>query len=200
VRTDDLTGMDAPVRALFEHVAASLQTGTPDLGAIGDGLLELARDVDYLAPRIAQLGDTSGALLIHAPEHGPRLALVHRRKGQMGAVHDHGCWVALAPIVGVETHRHWRLGADGGPHAGRPELMEERALAPTDVVALINGDDIHDHGHMAGRGDPAYVLILTGDNQFRFRRTEWDLDSGLSRTLEPGDSGHWVVTNSASRV
>ena len=199
IGVSDLTGVDAPVRALFERVAASLRPETPDLAAIADALVELASDVDYLAPRIAELGDTSGAIRLHAPERGPRLMLGHRREGQMGAVHDHGCWVAVTPIVGIETHRHCRVGATGAG-APRPVLVEERALAPRDAVSLITGDDLHDHGHVAGRGDPAYVLILTGDDQNRFRRTEWDLDTGVSRILEPGDRGRWLATDTASRT
>ena len=29
----------------------------------------------------------------------------------MSAIHDHGCWVVLAPVTGVETHRHFRARA-----------------------------------------------------------------------------------------
>ena len=199
----DLDGVDAPIRALFERVAASIRPQAPHLDAIAEALAELARDVEYLAPRIAELGVASRAQAMYAPARGPRLMLAHRREGQMGAVHDHGCWVAVTPIVGIETHRHWRV-ADGGPGPARGvariRLVEERALAPAEVVALMTGDDFHDHGHVAGRGQPAYVLILTGDDQFRYRRTEWDLDTGLARTLEPGDRGRWLTTDTASRA
>ena len=57
--------------------------------------------------------------------------IVHRREGQMGAVHDHPTWVAIAPIVGLETHRRWRVV--GGDAERRLELAESLALRPADV-------------------------------------------------------------------
>ena len=136
-------------------------------------------------------GRGNGSLPIHAPERGPRLMIVHRPEGEMSAPHDHGTWVALAPIVGVETHRRYR--ASGEDHA-RLELLEERALVPADVVTLLPPDDIHDHGHIAGRGDAAHVLIMTGDDQTRYTRTEWDLATGRRRILGPGETGRWLAT------
>ena len=52
--------------------------------------------------------------------------LVHRGDGQMSAIHDHGCWVALAPVTGVETHRHFRTHVSG-PEMARLELATELA-------------------------------------------------------------------------
>ena len=98
-------GSTAPVRALFERIAGPAAAPPPDLAAIGAALVDLASDLDYLAPWVARLGDESGSLPIHAPARGPRLMIVHRREGQMGAVHDHATWVAISPIVGLETHR-----------------------------------------------------------------------------------------------
>ena len=124
--TDLLARTDAPVRALFERIAGPAAAAPADLTAIGAALVELANDVDYLAPWIARLGDRSGALAIHAPERGPRLMLVHRREGQMGAIHDHATWVAISPITGLETHRRYRIVGEGP--AARPEIAEARAL------------------------------------------------------------------------
>ena len=42
----------------------------------------------------------------------------------MGAIHDHGCWVALAPITGIETHRHFRVRLDA-QQVARLELATE---------------------------------------------------------------------------
>ena len=190
--TDLLARTDAPVRALFERIAGPAAAAPADLTAIGAALVELANDVDYLAPWIARLGDRSGALPIHAPERGPRLMLVHRREGQMGAIHDHATWVAISPITGLETHRRYRVVGEGP--AARPEIAEARALEPSDVATLLPPEDIHDHGHLAGHGDPAYVLIMTGDDQTRFRRNEWDLATGRHRILEPGDGGRWLAS------
>ena len=110
----------------------------------------------------------------------------------MGAIHDHATWVAISPITGLETHRRYRVVGEGP--AARPEIAEARALAPSDVATLLPPEDIHDHGNLAGHGDPAYVLIMTGDDQTRFRRNEWDLAAGRHRILEPGDGGRWLAS------
>jgi len=190
--TDLLARTDAPVRALFERIAGPAAATPADLGAIGAALVDFATDLDYLAPWIRRLGDQGGSLPILAPERGPRLVLVHRPEGQMGAIHDHGTWVAISPIVGLETHRRYRIVGEGP--AARPEPVEVLGLQPSDVATLLPPDDTHDHGHLAGRGDPAYVLIMTGDDQTLFRRNEWDLATGRHRILEPGDGGRWLAS------
>ena len=193
---DDLGGLDAPVRALFERIAGPAAGDPPDLAAIGAALVGLALDHDYLGRWVAQLGGEGGALPIHAPDRGPRLLMVHRPEGQMGAVHDHATWVALAPIVGLETHRRYRVVVDGDRAGDRArlELAEHRALRTSDVATLLPPDDIHDHGHLAGLGEPAHVLIMTGDDQMRFTRNEWDLATSRHRILPPGDRGRWLAS------
>jgi predicted metal-dependent enzyme (double-stranded beta helix superfamily) len=164
----------------------------PDLERIGQALVDLASDLGYLAPHIAAIGERSGAWPLHVPARGPRLMLVHRLAGTMGAIHDHGVWVALATVVGLEAHRRYRRSAgDGSP---RVELGEERFVAPRQQVTLLPPDDVHAHGHLAGRGEPAWLLILTGDDQARYRRNEWDTLSGRHRSLEVGDRGRWLDT------
>jgi hypothetical protein len=94
-------------------------------------------------------------------------------------------------VTGLETHRRYRrpVAPDDVP-----TLAEETLVAPRESVTLLPPDDIHDHGHVVGRGDPAYCLILTGDDQRRYERTEWDLETGRSRILRPGDGGRWLAT------
>ncbi len=46
-------------------------------------------------PRSARMGDVSRSTPLFVPERGPRLFLVHRRDGEMGAVHDHKVWLAI---------------------------------------------------------------------------------------------------------
>lgn len=162
--------LDGPVRDLFERIEPHADLKAPHLPAIAAALAELAADHDYLAPAIAELGDVNGLSALHKPERGPRLFLVHRRTGEMGAVHDHQVWVALAPIVGVETHRHWRPTTSDD--CRRIAIDEEQAVKPGSVITLQPPDDIHDHGHRMGVGDAAYVLIMTGDDQSRYRRSE----------------------------
>ncbi len=185
--------LDSPIRALFERIATPAAAATPDLAAIGAALAELACDTDYLRSWIDRLGAESGSLAIHAPERGPRLTLVHRPEGEMSAVHSHGTWVAISPIVGVETHRRWRVirEPDAVP---RIELAEDRALAGAEVATLLPPDDVHDHGHLVGRGAPAHVLILLGDRQTQFAREEWDIATGRHRVLVPGDGGRWLAS------
>jgi predicted metal-dependent enzyme (double-stranded beta helix superfamily) len=189
----DLAGLDGPVRTLFERVAGPAAGTPPDMPAIGIALIELARDLDYVGRWVAALGGESGSLPIHVPERGPRLVIVHRGEGQMGAVHDHATWVAITPIVGLETHRRYRFAAYGSDRS-RVEVVEALALRPSDAATLLPPDDIHDHGHLAGRGEPAHVLIMTGDNQVLFIRNEWDPASGRHRVLQPGDRGRWLAS------
>lgn len=188
----ELVGTDPPVRSLFERVAGPAAAARPDLAAIGAALADLASDVDYFASWIARLGTHGGGLPIHVPARGPRLTLVHRREGQMGAIHDHGAWVAISPVQGLETHRRYRLIGEAA--AARPGVVEVRGLLASDFATLLPPDDIHDHGHLAGNGSPAYVLIMTGDDQTRFRRNEWDAATGRHRILEPGDIGRFLAS------
>lgn len=110
----------------------------------------------------------------------------------MGAIHDHGTWVAISPILGLETHRRYRVVGDGA--AARPQVVEVRSLQASDFATLLPPDDLHDHGHVAGHGSPAYVLIMTGDDQTRFTRNEWDSVTGRHRILEPGDGGRFLAS------
>ena len=185
--------MDAPVRTLFGRIAPALTGATPDVASVAAAMIELARDHDYLMPHIRALGERSGSTGIHAPTRGPRLMLVHRTEGQMGAIHDHGCWVALTPVTGVETHRHFRVHAPGTT-LERLELATELALHADQSVTMLAPEDIHSHGHVAGSGDPAYVLIMVGDDQRFYRRSEWDTVTGRRRVLEIGDGGRWIDT------
>ena len=186
------TALDAPVRTLFERVAAAAGP-TPDLPTIGAALVDLARDLDYLRPWVERLGDRSGAIPIHDPAQGPRVTLVHRTEGQMSAVHDHGTWVAIAPITGLETHRRWRVHRRDGA-SPTIELEEQLDLTGGEVATLLPPDDVHDHGHLTGNGSPAHILVLLGDLQTRNTRNEWDLATGRHRVLVPGDGGRWIAS------
>jgi predicted metal-dependent enzyme (double-stranded beta helix superfamily) len=190
---DRLT-VDGPVRELFSRIAPHADLAAPDLPRVADALIDLSRDLDYLTHAIERIGDASGQTALYKPDDGPRLTLVHRREGEMSPVHDHGVWVALAPVRGIETHRRFRRPRSDEPDPARLEVAAEEALRAATCVTLMPPDDIHDHGHVAGRGDAAYVLILLGGDQFTHRRTEWDLASGRHRTLEPGDRGRWLAS------
>ena len=192
------TALDGPIRELFEAVAGVVGVGErPDaagLQTIGAALASLARRRDALAPWLDQLGQRSGSVPIHAPERGPRLMLVHRATGQMSAIHDHGTWVAISPVRGTETHRRWRRIDAVAAESPRVEIADDRTLRRTEVATLLPPDDVHDHGHLLGRGEAGHVLILLGDNQTQFTRNEWDAATGRHRVLQPGDGGRWLAS------
>jgi predicted metal-dependent enzyme (double-stranded beta helix superfamily) len=191
-RSGSVSALDGPVRTLFERIAGPAAGEPPDLAAIAAALADLATDIEYLALWVSALGDTNGALPIHAPTRGPRLTMVHRPEGEMGAIHDHGTWVAACGVVGLETHRRYRIVGDG--EAAHPEVAEARFLGPAQVTTMLPPDDLHDHGHLTGHGRPAHVLIMTGDDQTRYTRNEWDLATGRHRILRPGVGGRWLAS------
>ena len=178
-----------PVRQLMARLNELRPGGAPGMAEVGRLLMELAADEDYFAPLIAQLpAGTPGVQWLARPERGPRLVLVHRPEGVMAYTHSHRCWIAIAPVCGVETHQHWNAVRHAG---GRAELSlaDERALRRGDVVTLVPPDDVHNHGHVRGTGPSPYSLILLGDDMLLFEREEYDPQQGMWRHLAPGDPG-----------
>jgi len=160
-----------------------------DMDKVGQALVELAADQEYFAPLIGQIpAEAPGVHWLVQPERGPRLVLVHRPEGVMAYTHSHRCWVAIAPVRGVETHQHWHAIRHPG---GRAELSlaDERALQCGDVATLVPPDDVHNHGHVVGTGPSPYSLILLGDNMLLYEREEYDPERGTWRGLVPGDPG-----------
>jgi predicted metal-dependent enzyme (double-stranded beta helix superfamily) len=161
----------------------------PDMAEVGRLLLELAAEEEYFAPLIAQMpAESPGVHWLARPERGPRLVLVHRPEGVMAYTHSHQCWVAIAPVRGVETHQHWNAVRREGGQA-ELSLVDERALHRGDAVTLIPPDDVHNHGHVLGSGPSPYSLILLGDDMLLFEREEYDPEQGTWRGLAPGDPG-----------
>jgi predicted metal-dependent enzyme (double-stranded beta helix superfamily) len=74
----------------------------------------------------------------------------------MAYTHSHHCWVAVAPVRGVETHQRWNAVRHEG---GRAELRltEDRAMHRGDVATLTPPGNIHNHGHVSGTG-PSLTL------------------------------------------
>jgi hypothetical protein len=178
-----------PLRHLLAELDDLRSGDLPDMDNIGQLLVDLAADEDYFAPLIAAMpADSPGVNWLARPERGPRLVLVHRPDGVMAYTHSHRCWVAIAPVRGVETHQHWNAVRHEG---GRAELslVDERALHHGDAVTLIPPDDVHNHGHILGSGPSPYSLILLGDDMLLFEREEYDPDQGTWRGLAPGDPG-----------
>jgi predicted metal-dependent enzyme (double-stranded beta helix superfamily) len=161
----------------------------PDMEQVGRLLVELAADEEFFGPLIAAMpADQAGGKWLLQPERGPRLVLFHRPDGVMAYTHSHHCWVAVAPVRGVETHQRWdALRHDDGRAELR--LADDRAMRHGDVATLTPPGDIHNHGHVLGTGPSPYSLILLGDNMYLYERKEYDPGDGSWRTLVPGDPG-----------
>lgn len=173
--------MDEPIRSFLDKIA-----GVDDPETVAKFLAELALDRDYFDPLIAPMDpEDMGGMPLHVPENGPRIFLMHRPRGVMSYVHSHGTWAVVAPARGVETHRRY----DVVEEPGRVAVAEEVRLHPGSAAFVAPPDDIHSHGHAGGEDEVPYTLIVTGEDQLKFARREYDLDSGTHRDLPPGDFG-----------
>ena len=94
--------------------------------------------------------------------------LVHRPEAVMGYTHSHRCWVAIAPVHGVEVPVAVARGISSGTGRADLRLADERALSTGDVATLIPPHDVHNHGHVRGSGPSPYSLILLGDDMLLF--------------------------------
>jgi predicted metal-dependent enzyme (double-stranded beta helix superfamily) len=184
--TDDVA---SPPRQFLTQLDELHSADIVDMDQVGRLLAELAGDEEYLGPLIAEMpAQSAGGKWLLKPERGPRLVLFHRPEGVMAYTHSHHCWVAVAPVRGVETHQRW----DAVRHEdGRAELrlVDDRAMQRGDVAALVPPGDIHNHGHVLGTGPSPYSLILLGDDMYLYERKEYDPQQGTWRTLVPGDPG-----------
>src|SRR5215471_9784090 len=181
--------LPGPLRHFTDRLDDLRSADVFDMDQVGRLLVELAADEEFFGPLIAQIPSSSpGNRWLIKPERGPRLVLVHRPEGVMAYTHSHRCWVAIAPVRGVETHQRWNAVRYAG---GRAELSlaDERALRRGDVVTLVPPNDVHNHGHVRGTGPSPYSLILLGDDMLLFEREEYDPDLGTWQGLAPGDPG-----------
>jgi predicted metal-dependent enzyme (double-stranded beta helix superfamily) len=179
----------SPLRHFLTQLDELRSGGMPDMDQVGRLLVGLAADEEYFGPLIAAMpAQSPGGTWLVKPERGPRLVLFHRPAGVMAYTHSHHCWVAVAPVRGVETHQRWHAVRH---EDGRAELhlAEDRAMQRGDVATLVPPGDIHNHGHVLGTGPSPYSLILLGDDMYLFERKEYDLKQGTWRNLAPGDPG-----------
>jgi hypothetical protein len=131
--------------------------------------VELAADEEYLGPLIAEMPSKSaGGKWLVKPERGPRVVLFHRPEGVMAYTHSHHCWVAIAPVRGVETHQQWDAVCHDG---GRAELRlaNDRAMHRGDVATLTPPGDIHNHAMSWARApapthSSSWVTTCTSSN------------------------------------
>jgi predicted metal-dependent enzyme (double-stranded beta helix superfamily) len=184
--TGDLPG---PLRHFQTQLEELRSADTVDMDQVGRVLVELAADEEYLGPIIAAMpSESAGGQWLVKPERGPRVVLFHRPAGVMAYTHSHQCWVAIAPVRGVETHQRWEAVRHEDGRADL-RLAEDRAMQRGDVATLVPPGDIHNHGHVVGTGPSPYSLILLGDDMYLFERKEYDPEQGTWRNLAPGDPG-----------
>ena len=159
------------------------------MSQVGRLLAELAVDEEFFAPLIDEIpAGSPGVRWLVQPERGPRLVLVHRPEGVMAYTHSHRCWVALAPVRGVETHQRWHAVRHDDGRADM-SLADERALHRGDVTMVVDVVGRDQGRHVAGSGPTPYSLILLGDNMLLFEREEYDPERGTWQRLAPGDPG-----------
>jgi predicted metal-dependent enzyme (double-stranded beta helix superfamily) len=159
-----------------------------DMDQVGRLLVELAAEEEFFGPLIAEMpSESAGGKWLVKPERVPPSAVPPAR-GVMAYTHSHHCWVAVAPVRGVETHQRWDAIRHEG---GRAELRlaDDRATHHGDVATLTPPGDIHNHGHIPGTGPSPHSLILVGDDMYIFERKEYDPEQGTWRKLAPGDPG-----------
>jgi predicted metal-dependent enzyme (double-stranded beta helix superfamily) len=177
--------MDEAIRAFVEAVSM-----VEDPRVVAGLLAGFATNREYFEPLIAPMDpDQMGGAALHVPDEGPRLFLMHRPKGVMSYVHSHGTWAVVAPIAGVETHRAYRVEGEAANGRARLRVAQELPLTPGASAFVVPPYDIHSHGHAGGEDDSPFTLILTGEDQTKFARREYDLDAGTYRDLPPGDLG-----------
>ncbi len=184
-----LADLDSPLRSFMESIF-ELNTATPDMDAIGRKLASFAQDRDYLAHHMAKLPPDrfAGRELAQTGQDVPTLLLVHRPEGVLSQVHSHNVWVAIAPITGTETHREFDVLARRDDGTADLQLRQERHLdaVSADFVTMTPPNDVHEHGHVAGIGEAAYILVLTARPQVQYERQQYDLEKGTWQTLKHG--------------
>ena len=132
----------SPLRRFLEQLDGLHSAGVPDMAEVGRLLVDLAADEEFFGPLIAEIpAQSPGGKWLIRPERGPRLVLFHRPDGVMACTHSHHCWVAIAPVRGVETHQRWDAVRYKDGRA-KLRLADERALVPGDVVTLVQHERI----------------------------------------------------------
>ena len=181
--------LSSPIGHFMAQLDEVLSGDILDMEQVGRLLVKLAADGEFFGPLIAEMpAEEAGGKWLVQPERGPRLVLFHRPEGVMAFTHSHHCWVAIAPVRGVETHQRWDAVCAEGNRA-EMHLAEDRAMRRGDVATLTPPGDIHNHGHVRGTGPSPYSLILLGDNMYLYERKEYDPEEGTWRKLAPGDPG-----------
>jgi predicted metal-dependent enzyme (double-stranded beta helix superfamily) len=180
--------MDEPVRAFLARLEPLLAP-TPDVPGIAALMGDFATDRAYFDALTAPLDPAEiGVLALHMPERGPRLFLMHRPRGVMSYIHSHGTWAIVAPVRGVETHRQFDVVRTASPDRAELVVASDVRLRPGEAASIVPPQDVHSHGNAGGDDEP-YTLIMTGDDQLRFERREYDLAAGTYRDLPAGDFG-----------
>lgn len=101
-------------------------------------------------------------------------------------IHSHSTWGLVGVYAGRDRHQAWKR-CDPGTGAGHAELelVEERVLVAGDVTLIPHPpQDIH---AQQGDGEPAYELVLFGQNAMVIPRLIFDPTHQLAREVIPGE-------------
>jgi predicted metal-dependent enzyme (double-stranded beta helix superfamily) len=182
--------------AAVQHFIADVQAilardgaGDTGLARIAERMQSFVRDEDVLATHEESLGNIhTGRQSSPLYTDDTGLTLVRARFGPeaMTPIHSHGSWGVIGVYKGRDRYQVWRrLDAGTGDGPAQVELVEERILAPGDVVILpAPPQDIHaQQGH---DGEAAYEFVLFGANTMLLPRLYFDPEQQLAREVVPG--------------
>lgn len=102
-------------------------------------------------------------------------------------VHSHSTWGVVGVYAGRDRHQTWkRLDPGTGAGYAELELLEEQVLVPGDVELIPHPpQDIH---AQQGDGEPAYELVLFGQNAMVIPRLIFDPAQQHAREVIPGQN------------
>jgi len=184
------------VTTTVEAFIGDVKTILDEAGSSEAGLQRIAtrmetfvRDPDVLATHEDYAGNIhTGRQSAPLYNDDSGLTLVRARFGPevMTPIHSHGSWGVIGVYKGSDRYQVWRRNDGGDSHGPADvEMIEERILAPGDVVVLPPPpQDIHaQQGH---DGDAAYEFVLFGANTMVLPRLYFDTETQSAREVTPG--------------
>jgi hypothetical protein len=162
----NLAELDSPVRSLLEEVLSS-STPQPNLVRIRPGACRLrARHGLPRAPhgetrtRPASFGQRE---LARTADDEPVLLLVHRPEGVMSKCTPTAFGWRSPPLPAPKPTASSKSAAEPRRCCRPPSARRAPPRASSsDFVTMAPPEDVHDHGHVSGIGQPAFILVLYG--------------------------------------
>jgi hypothetical protein len=188
---------------MSEHITSFIDDDTDIRAAAGPSAAGLQRIATRMSAFVREAGSGDGEETPSGNIHeGPRaqsgplyqdetgLTLVRARFGPeaLTPIHNHGSWGVVGVYQGRDRYQLWRRLDDGhGPGEATVQLVEERVLAPGDVVILPPPpQDIHAQQGMDGAAALEYVLFGRGDIAMTQPRLYFDPTQGTAEQVVPG--------------